>query len=354
MANTILLKSRQTDATGPGATALKVGELAVNTNDGRVYLGTDMGGTAGTAAGGTASASTNIGAPILNDNNFTANSQTSLATQASIKSYVDSNAGTGDIQGVTAGDGLSGGGSTGTVSLALDLNELTAATVAVGSDSIPIIDASDNSSKKESIADLVSGMAGSGLSASSGQLSLTSNSTTIAADSGTAHAIELSETLTVSGTANEIETSISDNTLTIGIPTNPTFGNTTVSGLVATGNITADIEGDLTLDINGGDLYIDDDGEDIFRIRNNGGDSVSLRSDKAGSDMKFMVKASGGATKTPFTLLDSGVIAQLGSGSDADYEVRIISDGGKVTYGYDQDVESVSYTHLTLPTLYSV
>ena len=79
----------------------------------------------------------------------------------------------GDIEGVTAGDGLSGGGTSGTVSLALDLNELTAATVAVASDSIAIIDADDNSSKKESIADLVAGMAGTGLTAASGQLSLT-------------------------------------------------------------------------------------------------------------------------------------------------------------------------------------
>ena len=78
----------------------------------------------------------------------------------------------GDITGVTAGDGLSGGGTSGAVSLALDLNELTAATVAVGADSIAIIDAGDNSSKKESIADFVSAIAGTGLTASSGQLSI--------------------------------------------------------------------------------------------------------------------------------------------------------------------------------------
>ena len=53
-------------------------------------------------------------------------------------------------------DGLSGGGTSGTVSLALDLNELTAATVDVASDSIPFIDGT--ATRKESIADLVSGM----------------------------------------------------------------------------------------------------------------------------------------------------------------------------------------------------
>ena len=41
-------------------------------------------------------------------------------------------AGTGDITGVTAGDGLSGGGTDGGVTVTLDLNELTAAAVADG------------------------------------------------------------------------------------------------------------------------------------------------------------------------------------------------------------------------------
>ena len=76
---------------------------------------------------------------------------------------------------VTAGNGLSGGGEVdlgSSVSVALDLNELSAAAVAVGADSIAIIDADDNSSKKESIADLVTAMAGNGLAASSGVLAV--------------------------------------------------------------------------------------------------------------------------------------------------------------------------------------
>lgn len=80
--------------------------------------------------------------------------------------------GEGDITGVTAGDGLSGGGTSGAVSLALDLNELTGATVDVASDSIAIVDATDNSSKKESIADLVSGITGANLTATSGVIAL--------------------------------------------------------------------------------------------------------------------------------------------------------------------------------------
>ena len=93
---------------------------------------------------------------------------------------------TGDIEGVTAGNGLSGGGTSGTVSLAVDLNELSAATVNVANDSIALIDADDsNGSKKESIADFVSAIAGSGLSASSGQLSISETGDISAVTAGT-------------------------------------------------------------------------------------------------------------------------------------------------------------------------
>jgi len=81
--------------------------------------------------------------------------------------------GDGDISAVTAGNGLSGGGASGAVSLALDLNELSAAAVSVANDSIAIIDADDsNNPKKESIADLATAMAdGSTITATNGVLS---------------------------------------------------------------------------------------------------------------------------------------------------------------------------------------
>ena len=84
----------------------------------------------------------------------------------------------GDITGVTAGDGLSGGGTSGGVSLAVDLNELTAAAVDVTADSIALIEATDNSSKKESIADLATAMAGTGITATNGVFSATTGDIT--------------------------------------------------------------------------------------------------------------------------------------------------------------------------------
>ena len=60
---------------------------------------------------------------------------------------------TGDISGVTAGNGLSGGGTEGTVSLALDVNELSVVT-AVAADYVVVEDIGDNTSKKALISDI--------------------------------------------------------------------------------------------------------------------------------------------------------------------------------------------------------
>ena len=56
-------------------------------------------------------------------------------------------------------------------------------------------------------------------------------SSTVAGDTGSASVSFGSDTLTIAGTANEIETSMSGTTLTVGIPTNPTLsGNATITG----------------------------------------------------------------------------------------------------------------------------
>ena len=91
----------------------------------------------------------------------------------------------GDVTGVTAGDGLSGGGNSGAVTVALDLNELTAAAVDVANDSVAIVDASaSNGSRKESIADLATAMAGTNITATNGVLSTTADLTGVTAGDG--------------------------------------------------------------------------------------------------------------------------------------------------------------------------
>tara|TARA_R100001594_G_scaffold12687_1_gene27995 strand:- start:4601 stop:8443 length:3843 start_codon:yes stop_codon:yes gene_type:complete len=90
----------------------------------------------------------------------------------------------GDIEGITtaSNSGLAGGATSGTPSLSLDMNNLTAASVNVANDSIAIIDAdASNGTRKESIADLFAAVDGTGLTASSGVLSVDASQTQITA-----------------------------------------------------------------------------------------------------------------------------------------------------------------------------
>ena len=71
--------------------------------------------------------------------------------------------GEGDITGITAGAGLSGGGTSGAVSLAVDVNTQTSATVA-GGDEVIIGDVSDSNNIKKTTAQDIANLAPAGVS----------------------------------------------------------------------------------------------------------------------------------------------------------------------------------------------
>ncbi len=218
----------------------------------------------------------------------------------------------GDIAGVTAGDGLSGGGTSGTVSLALDLNELTAATVDPAADSIAIIDGgSSNVSRKESIADLATMMAGDGLSASSGAFAVGVDDSSIETNSDALRVKALgitnamlagsitnaklaNSTITIAGASTALGgTVLADTDALSEGSSNLYFTNERVDDRVASlivggSNITAtydDAAGTLTLA--GSAAYGDSDARGAISVTDSGGDG-SLNYDNSSGVITYV------------------------------------------------------------------
>ena len=81
----------------------------------------------------------------------------------------------------------------------------------------------------------------------------TSSTLTIAADSGSNDTVTVgTDTLTFAGTSNEVETTVSNNQIQIGLPTNPTVGgNLTVTGnLIVNGSTTTVSTANMTVEDN--------------------------------------------------------------------------------------------------------
>jgi|TARA_Y100000052_G_C2953909_1_gene89030 hypothetical protein len=112
----------------------------------------------------------------------------------------------------------------------INLNSVSGGTINVAADSIVFIDADDNASKKESIADLATAMAGTGISASSGALNLDAAQTGITSIGPSSGILTVSDDLTVAGdlivngtttTVNSTTVTVDDVILTLGGDTAP-------------------------------------------------------------------------------------------------------------------------------------
>ena len=112
----------------------------------------------------------------------------------------------------------------------INLNSVSGGTINVAADSIAFIDADDNASKKETIADFATAIAGTGISASSGALNLDAAQTGITSVGPSSGVLTVSDDLTVTGdlivngtttTVNSTTVTVDDVILTLGGDTAP-------------------------------------------------------------------------------------------------------------------------------------
>ena len=187
----------------------------------------------GTVQFGSISDGTITATPFVDEDNMSSNSATLIPTQQSVKAYVDAQ--------VTASD-LDAAGDSGTIDIDLDSETFTIAggtgitTAASGTTITATLDdtaVSAGSYGSTTAVPVITVDAQGRITAAS--TSAISTSYTLAADSGSNDSVAGGETITFSGTANEIETTVSNNEITIGLPNNVTIsGNLTVSGTTTT------------------------------------------------------------------------------------------------------------------------
>ena len=171
---------------------------------------------------------------------------------------------------------------------------------------------------------------------------LTAQDVDFAGDSGTG-AVDLdSQSLTIAGTANEIETSASGQTLTVGLPNNVTVGN----NLTVTGNLTVNA---TTTTVNSTTTTVDDP---VFTL---GGDSAPGSDDNKDRGIEFRYH-NGSAAKVGFFgfddstskftfIADATNTSEVFSGSAGDVAFGGISASGLALSGSITSVDGSAPTN---------
>jgi hypothetical protein len=236
---------------------------------------------------------------IVDEDNMASDSATLIPTQQSVKAYVDAqitaedldfagDSGTGavdlDSQSLTiaGGTGLTSSASGQTLTIDLDNTAVTAG-VYGSATQIPqiTVDAQGRITGASNVA--------------------VSTGFDIAGDNGSNDTVAGGETLTFAGTTNQIETTITDNNVEIGIVDGASIANLTVTGTFTSDDITSSqvtVSGDATitgnLTVQGSQTIVDSTtvqtADAIFRVNSNGttGANVGFEANVGGS-MKQIV-----------------------------------------------------------------
>ena len=229
MANTIQFKRKSSGV--PGNSGHAAGEPLYNTGDSRLWIASDS------------STPNWVGAPILDEDNMSSNSNLKIATQQSIKAYVDTQVATADAfselsdtvintpqaghiaiyDGTNSWDNKAVGG---------DMTINASGSVTIANNAITNAKMADDAVDSAEIA--AGAVDNAHLAGSIANAKLTNSSVTVSGDSGS-DAVSLGETLAVVGTANEVNTVVTGNQVQIGLPADVTIsGNLTVSGTTVT------------------------------------------------------------------------------------------------------------------------
>ena len=179
---------------------------------------------------------------FVDEDNMASDSASLIPTQQSVKAYVDAQVGAGDLDAagdsgtididldsetftVAGGTGITTAASGTTITATLDNTAVTAGSYGSGS-AIPVltIDAQGRITAATTAA--------------------TSSTLTIGADSGSDDTVTVgTDTLNFVGTANEIETTVSNNQIQVGLPNNVTIGgNATISGNLTVSGTTTTVD----------------------------------------------------------------------------------------------------------------